>query len=425
MQVHPFCSKRKPGTIVGREGRYNALESDRNSSTVVAEASTVRVAIVTSFPRDPEDPCGGIESVSVHLARALSQLGGLQLDIVTDDKDCSVLEKSQWGDIHIYRLPHPGRSKLGNAIGPGRRQMMRYLTQLSPDVIHAHGVYGMMVKGLSIPRVFTVHGLISREVRLFGDRMVALRSWLWKRMEQGGWADQPHVISINPYVREQIAGIVTGVIHDIDNPIGESCFNIDRREEPTRIFCAGAICSRKNTLGLLRGFAKLLGAGVRAELRISGGGDDDYLSQVRHFIRENGLTEHVNLLGRVNYDAIREEMSRAAVFTLVSLEESSPMAIEEAMAAGVPVVTSNRCGMPHMVQDGASGYLVDPSDPDDIALRLGQLLEDNELRRSMGQKSREIAKERFHPEAVARRTVEVYRRAIRDNERRQGRPVSH
>ncbi|MCP4376390.1 MAG: glycosyltransferase family 4 protein, partial [bacterium] len=149
----------------------------------------------------------------------------------------------------------------------------------------------------------------------------------------------------------------------------------------------------------------------------SGDGDDDYLRQVRQFIRDNALAEHVKLLGRVNYDSIREEMSRAAIFTLVSLEESSPMAIEEAMAAGVPVVTSNRCGMPHMVQDGESGFLVDPSAPDDIARRLGQLLEDDELRCSMGRKSHEIAKERFHPAAVARRTLEVYQQAVKDHNR--------
>ena len=220
---------------------------------------------MTDFPRDPEDPCGGVQSVSVHLARGLSQQEGIELDVVTEDADCSALEKSKWGDIHIHRLHRSGRSTLGNAIGPGRRQMMRYLKQLGPDVIHAHDVYGLMVKGLPIPRVFTVHGQIYKDTRVSGGHMAAMRSWLWKRIELGGWADQPHVISISPYVREQLTGVVTGTIHDIDNPIGESCFDLDRREEPTRIFCAGAVCVRKNTLGLLRGFAKLLGAGARAE----------------------------------------------------------------------------------------------------------------------------------------------------------------
>jgi glycosyltransferase involved in cell wall biosynthesis len=111
-------------------------------------------------------------------------------------------------------------------------------------------------------------------------------------------------------------------------------------------------------------------------------------------------------------------MAHAAVFTLVSLEENSPMGIEEAMAAGMPVVTSNRCGMPYMVRDGESGFLVDPNNPDDIANRLGQLLKDDELRRSMGAKGREIALDRFHPAKVAARTLEVYMRSVRDFERK-------
>jgi len=90
------------------------------------------------------------------------------------------------------------------------------------------------------------------------------------------------------------------------------------------------------------------------------------------------------------------------------------MGIEEAMAAGIPVVTSNRCGMPYMVRDGESGFLVDPNNPNDIARRLGQLFKDDELRRTMGAKGREIALDRFHPDKVATRTREVYLRAIHD-----------
>ena len=110
-------------------------------------------------------------------------------------------------------------------------------------------------------------------------------------------------------------------------------------------------------------------------------------------------------------------MSRAAVFALVSLEENSPMAIEEAMAAGVPVVTSNRCGMPYIVRDGESGFLVNPNDTDEIAGRLRQLIENDELRRSMGAKGKEIALDRFHPTRIAARTRDVYLRAIQDSRR--------
>jgi len=374
----------------------------------------IRVALVTDFPHNPDDPCGGVQSVSVHLVRGLSKLDGLDLHVVTEDAECSTPKESVWGKVCIHRLPRQGRTTLTNAIGLGRRQMGRYLKKLAPDVIHAHDVYGLMVKGLSIPRVFSIHGQIYKDTSVSGGWFPRLRSWLWKRIELSGWADQPHVISISPYVREQLTGIVTGTIHNIDNPIGESSFNLDRREEPGRIFCAAAICSRKNTLTLVQGFARLLKTGVNAELRLSGGGDKEYLSQVSIFIHEHGLEKSVKLLGRVSYKAIQDEMARAAVFILVSLEENSPMGIEEAMAAGVPVVTSNRCGMPYMVRDGESGFLVNPTNPEDIARRLGQLLKNDELRRSMGAKGREIALDRFHPAKVAARTREVYYRAIHD-----------
>ncbi len=374
----------------------------------------IRVAIVTDFPHDPGDPCGGVQSVSVHLVQGLCNLNGLDLHVVTEDVECSKPEETAWGKVQIHRLPRRGKATFTNAIGPGRRQMIRYLKELAPDVIHAHDVYGLMVKGLSIPRVFTIHGQIYKDTRVSGGRFLRLRSWLWKRIELTGWADQPHVISINPYVREQLTGIVTGTIHDIDNPIGENCFNLDRREEPGRIFCAAAICPRKNTLMLVRSFARLLETGMNAELRLSGGGDKEYLDRMSHFVRQRGLENSVKLLGRVSYEAIQDEMARAAVFILVSLEENSPMGIEEAMAAGVPVVTSNRCGMPYMVRDGESGFLVDPNNPDDIVRRLGQLLKNDELRRSMGAKGREIALNRFHPTKVAARTRDVYLRAIHD-----------
>lgn len=378
------------------------------------EMEQIRVAIVTDFPHDPNDPCGGVQSVSVHLVQGLSNLKGLDLHVVTEDTECLALRESTRGNVCIHRLPRQGRNTLTNAIGPGRRQMVRYLKQLAPDIIHAHDVYGLMVRGLSIPRVFTIHGQIYKDTRVSGGRLPRLRSWLWKRIELSGWADQPHVISISPYVREQLAGIVTGTIHDIDNPIGEDWFNLHRREEPGRIFCAAAICPRKNTLMLVQAFATLLSTGINAGLRLSGGGDKDYLDRVSHFVHEHGLANRVALLGRVSYDTIQDETSRAAVFTLVSLEENSPAAIEEAMAAGVPVVTSNRCGMPYMVRDGESGFLVDPNNPDDITRRLKQLLENDELRRSMGAKGREIALDRFHPAKVAARTRDVYLRAIHD-----------
>jgi len=378
----------------------------------------VKVAVITRFPSDPAAPHGGVESVSVNLVAALARLPDLELHVVTTDPNCPEPSESCWNGVPVHRLAWNGWRMLTYVTGEGRRQIQRYLTKLAPDVIHAHDVYGLMVKGMRVPRVFTVHGFIYADT-LLDPRAPRLRSWLWKRAETAGWADQPHIISISPYVRERLAGFTRAVIHDIDNPIAERFFDVDRDEHAGRIFCAARICHLKNTLGLLRGFQRLVDRGVDAQLRLAGAvnNNEEYVRAVRDFIARTGLEQRVQLLGKIPYDAVLQELKHAAVFTLVSLQENSPMAIEEAMAAGVPVVASNRCGMPYMVRDGESGFLVDPSDPENVAARLRDVLSDAALRAQMGQRSREIARDRFHPSRIARRTREVYLRAVQDHAR--------
>jgi glycosyltransferase involved in cell wall biosynthesis len=105
------------------------------------------------------------------------------------------------------------------------------------------------------------------------------------------------------------------------------------------------------------------------------------------------------------------------------------MAVSEAMAASVPVITSNRCGMPYMVEDDKSGYLIEPNDGAQIVDRLNRVLGDANLRRSLGARGREIARARFHPHEVARKTLRAYQSVIEKQLKhvaaRPGLPVSH
>lgn len=382
----------------------------------------MRVAIATSFPQDPARPHGGVEAVSVTLVQALASLDDLDVHVVTTDRTCNSPTISTWRGAAIHRLPWAGRNVLTHSVVTGRRRVRAYVSRLGPDVIHAHDIYGLMVKGLPIPRVFTIHGFIHADTRFARKKLWRTRSRLWRYVELRGWADQQHIISISPYVRERLNGTATGVIHDIDNPIAEAFFDVPRHERKGTIFCAALICPRKNTLTLVEAFARLVADGVDAELRLAGPvSDRNYGRRLQERIETLGVGDRVVLLGGIGASQVREELSAASVFVLPSFEEGSPMGIEEAMAARVPVVASNRCGMPYMIRDGETGYLIDPHDPGDIAWRLKQLLEDDDRRTDMGEKARRIALDRFHPATVAKRTREVYVRAVRHAKRGNGR----
>jgi glycosyltransferase involved in cell wall biosynthesis len=379
----------------------------------------LKVAIVTAFPEDPAAPQGGVEGVSVNLVRALSRFEDLDIHVVTIDPGRTRPSSSTWEGVGVHRLPQMQRHTLLNTIGAGRRQMRDYLASLAPDLVHSHDNYGLMVKHLTIPRVFTVHGFIHVDTALEGGLLSGLRARVWRWLETSGWAEQPHIISITPYVRQCLRDIARGTIHDIDNPVGESFFHVKGVDRGRIVFSAACISRLKNTLGLLKGFARLCTNGCEARLRLAGTCHEaDYDRCLKGFIRDHDLTSRVVFLGSLPAEQIQAELASASLFALVSLHENAPLSIEEAMAAGVPIITSNRCGMPYMVRDGESGFLVEPNDPEDIAHRLGQLLMNDELRRSMGVKGREIALDRFHPAKVAARTREVYLRIIADSRRK-------
>ncbi|MFX0205768.1 MAG: glycosyltransferase family 4 protein [Candidatus Hodarchaeota archaeon] len=369
----------------------------------------MKLAIVTHFPKDPEKPKGGVEVVSVNLVKELANFKDLDIHVITQDFSNSIIDISSWHGVTVHRLPGIKGNKLINAIGRGRRQISNYLLNLAPHVVHAHDTYGLMVKGLRIPRVFTIHGFIYADTRVSKTKWAWIRSKIWRWIETRGWADQPHIISISPHVREHLSGISRGVIHDIDNPISDEFFEIPRGEKKGVIFSASVICPRKNTLALIEAFGKLVKDGMEAELRLSGAITEPHYGQlVQERIKKEDVIGKVSLLGWISTEHFMEELANASIFALVSLEENSPLGIAEAMAAGVPVVTSNRCGMPYMVRHGETGFLVNPIDTCDIAKRLKLLLEEDSLRVDMGEKSRAVALDRYRPSTISKRTRAVY-----------------
>jgi glycosyltransferase involved in cell wall biosynthesis len=373
----------------------------------------MKIVLATHFPSDITKPHGGVEAVTANLAQGLSELEGVDIEVVTLDKSINSVKTNEWGNIKIHRIPRKVSNELLNSVTAGRSDVKRFIQELKPDIVHAHDTYGIMIKGIKIPRVFTVHGFIHSDTRLTKRNLSLVRSMLWRYIELGAWADQPYIISISPYVRERISQVSKGVIFDIDNPISSGFFNIERNEQNNRIFSAAHINPRKNPLKLIEAINLLKNQGYDLELRLAGKVTDNaYGEKVKRYIDENELMGCVKLLGVLDMEAIKSELAKASIFSLVSHEENSPMGIEEAMAVGMPMVTSNKCGMPYMVHHRESGFLVNENDERDIAKKIKYILDDQSLRESMGVKAKETATSRFHIDVVAKRTFEAYKEIL-------------
>ena len=208
--------------------------------------------------------------------------------------------------------------------------------------------------------------------------------------------------------------MIHGTPVSIANATGLEFFALapSRPSEPRLLF-AGVLTPRKNVGGLLNAFAQVRQAVPRARLIMVGPHPDpDYAQTVQDRVTSLALGDSVDIVGFVDNDRLRHEIATARAVVLFSREETAPTIIAQAMAAGKPVVASRVGGVPEMVNDGESGFVVESADETALAERMLTLLNDQDLSLRMGARGHELALRRFNPEAVARQTVEAYRIAL-------------
>jgi glycosyltransferase involved in cell wall biosynthesis len=163
-----------------------------------------------------------------------------------------------------------------------------------------------------------------------------------------------------------------------------------------------------------------------AELSIVGTDGHDRTAPERDYpdhLRRLAAGRRVRFRGAVPEDALPGVHRRAAVFVLPSVDRTCygrPVAISEllglsvleAMASATPVVASRIGGVPELVVDGETGFLVDPGDVDALSDRIASLLSDRRLARRLGDNARAAVTERFTWQACARRCVAAYRELV-------------
>lgn len=135
-------------------------------------------------------------------------------------------------------------------------------------------------------------------------------------------------------------------------------------------------------------------------------GDGPERERLEHAAADLGLSAKVHFVGV--RDDVPSILKSLEVFVLSSTSEGSPNVILEAMAAGAPVVATRVGGIPDLVVDGQSGLLVEPRDSASMARAVKRLLADGDAARAMGERGRELARERYDIDAVVGRMEDTF-----------------
>lgn len=187
--------------------------------------------------------------------------------------------------------------------------------------------------------------------------------------------------------------------------------------EPVRVLTIARLKEKKGVGFVIEAVSRLLSRGEKIEYRIVG--DGPLREDLQQFIESMGIEQHVKLLGWKTHEEVKMLLEESHVLVAPSLtsesgdQEGIPNAIKEAMATGLPVISTYHSGIPELVTDGLSGLLVPERDAAAIADALAYLISHPEVCEEMGQAGRRQVERKFDTNALNKELEELYLRVMR------------
>lgn len=148
------------------------------------------------------------------------------------------------------------------------------------------------------------------------------------------------------------------------------------------------------------------------------GGRGPLRKQLENQVHKKGLQDRIKFLGQIPYENIHYYYNAIDIFVLPSIidregnTEGLGVVLLEALACGTPCVASNVGGITDIIKDGKNGFLVKPGNPEALAERITELIEDDSLRRRMGVEGRKFIENNFSWQAKARELLNLYQNLI-------------
>ena len=168
--------------------------------------------------------------------------------------------------------------------------------------------------------------------------------------------------------------------------------------EEIRLLYCGLVSEEKGFPVLLKALESLRAKGLAVMLRVVGEFESEGFGQhVRAFIRDVGFSERVEFLGVLTGAGKLSAFAGSDIVCIPTFvrSENAPLVALEAMCFGLPVVATRWGGIPGVVEDGVSGFLVPPRDAEALAERIEQLARDRDLRRTLGENGRGLYLDKF------------------------------
>jgi glycosyltransferase involved in cell wall biosynthesis len=340
----------------------------------------------------------------IHTVRWVNEmtLHGDKIHLITMHPPASRdgLEKSV--EVHLLPFPPPVGYFLNTWF------LRRLLRTIRPHFLHTHYAsgYGTLSRLSGFhPTLLSVWG---SDVFLFPNES----KWK-KRLLRRNLQAPDYIASTSHAMKTKIEEIVGRSKPIVITPFGVDCDRFKALSEKTDHpwITIGTVKTLEPTYGidnLIKAFAILRRRHSNIDLRLLIVGDGSQRLGLEQLAAILGVNDQTEFVGEVPNNMVPEFLNQLSIYVCLSNSESFGVAVLEASACGIPVVVSNVGGLPEVVRDGVTGFIVPKQDPDAAAKALEKLIIMPELAKSMGRSGREFVLKNYERKSVSATMRDLY-----------------
>lgn len=374
------------------------------------------------YPLDISCIRGGVESSVYGLANALShhhEVNVFDLPRIGGDDMVDTINNTK---VHRYKNIGPHNQDAVQRV----EDILRDMIDLYPDIVHIHGtghISALVYKALKkqgVKVLLTIHGLLHIEKKNQLRKKFSLKhvyQYSHQSCIEFDVLENTTVAIVDTeYVAIQLRKILKEKkvkrlpeMHVIPQGINSAYLALNANPLEKIVLSVGAISERKGHLHLIKAFEHVCATIPDAKLVIAGSlADKAYYQLLLDYIAKSPYKQQIEIKVNLPQEQIFQLYQEATIFALHSQEESQGIVFAEAMAVGLPVVSTNVGGIPYVVHDSINGFLSEYGDVTSFADNIKKVLSNKEVRQQMIN-SNKVEAIKYDWSVIADRVMDLYR----------------
>ena len=381
---------------------------------------------------------GGTGAYVYYLSNELMK-NGYRIQIVTGSNQTQDIQVNSNLNVSFLKIPKMPIVKSFLLAGNSYRKLQSVRATANVDITHPQLP---LTPSFAVPPKFgkalvcTVHSTWKGEAKAIqgepysrlnaNEKFLVSFNWFLRFFEEGMIHRARKIIAVSHFTKWELTKyykIPAHKIQVIHNGVDIKKFQpaVDKRKvkvamglnpDDLAIVSVGRLYARKGLFTLIESMPDVIKKFPKAKFIISGKGQSDEMHKLNAHAERLGVRGNIVFTGYTPDRELPKLYQAADVFAFSTFYEHHPFAVLEALATGLPVVTTNVGGIPETIDSGKNGYLVEPFNPRQFSEKILRLLENPAEAQEMGKKARQTVEQQLDWRIVVKEAMKVYDKAL-------------